>query len=70
MEKELQPHQLRVVDEQRELAIKIEALDKFIENEIYTSLPEEEQKDLVLQFMAMVDYRQVLDRRINRFYEQ
>ena len=67
-QKELEPHQQRVVDEKNELQKKHDALSDFIlENPIFTKLPEEEQRDLEKQFSIMGQYIDVLNRRISRF---
>ena len=67
-QKELQPHQQRVVDEKNELQKKHDALSDFIlENPIFLKLPEDEQRDLEKQFSIMGQYLDVLNRRISRF---
>ena len=67
---ELLPHQQRVVTEKDELEKKFKDLSVFIlENPIFVSLPDKEQEDLTLQQELMGKYKDVLNRRIARFYE-
>ena len=64
----IQPHQQRVVDEYNELVEKTSKLGAFIlDNPIYRSLEEDEQKDMKIQYDAMCVYTDALERRINRF---
>ena len=64
----LQPHQQRVVEEYNELVEKTSKLGAFIlDNPIYRSLEEDEQKDMKIQYDAMCIYTDALERRINRF---
>ena len=64
----LQPHQQRVVEEYKELKDKTTKLGAFIlDNPIYRSLEEDEQKDMKVQYDAMCVYTDALERRINRF---
>lgn len=68
MEKELLPHQQRIVDEKTELDLKIKNLQNFIEtNGIYETLIEPEKRDLKEQLSLMMHYSLILGRRINRF---
>lgn len=68
MDKQLQPHQQRVVDEFNELKDKTSKLGAFIlDNPIYLNLPSEEQKDMQTQYDAMCTYYDALERRISRF---
>ena len=68
MDKELQPHQQRVVDEHKELKDKTSKLGAFIlDNPIYLKLEEDEKEDLKTQYDAMCIYQDVLERRIKRF---
>ena len=67
-EKKLEAHQQRVVTEHDELKSKTTALGAFIlDNPIFLTLEEKEQKDMKLQYEAMCQYCDVLERRINRF---
>ena len=64
----MQPHKQRVVDEYNELVEKTSKLGAFIlDNPIYRSLEEDEQKDMKVQYDAMCVYTDALERRINRF---
>lgn len=64
----LQPHEERVINEVKELDIKITALDNFIENnEIYKKLSEDEQIRLIQQVRAMEYYFSILVERIENF---
>ena len=64
----MQPHQQKVVDEYNELVEKTSKLGAFIlDNPIYRSLEEDEQKDMKVQYDAMCVYTDALERRINRF---
>ena len=68
MEKQLEPHQQRVVDEQAELQIKINSLDAFInQHEVFMKLLSEERNDLKAQLLYMTEYNNILKNRINRF---
>ncbi|AKU43948.1 hypothetical protein CPT_Merlin302 [Citrobacter phage Merlin] len=63
------PHQHRVVQERDDLAVKIEALGTFIDNQnpVFKNLDIEDQFLLKQQLTIMVEYHRVLDARINRF---
>lgn len=62
------PHQQRVIDEAKELSIKLNALDVFIDtNPIFMGLDEKEQKRLLRQVTFMELYWGVLAERINNF---
>ncbi|WP_314058672.1 hypothetical protein [Empedobacter brevis] len=63
----LQPHQLRVVDEQLDLETKIVALEKFFETDTFKSLPDYEKELLMLQLEPMKDYNLILKSRIESF---
>lgn len=61
-------HQQRVIDEERELAIKISALDNFIsDNPIFKGLPAGDRVLLGLQKKYMIMYQSVLKQRIANF---
>lgn len=67
-EKELQPHQQRVVDERFELSEKSTKLNDFVgNNPLFEKLESDEQEDLKVQLDIMYQYIEVLDRRISRF---
>lgn len=68
MEKELQPHQQRAVEEYDQLAEKTKKLNNFImDNPIFLDLGKEEQVDLKIQYEAMCVYQDALNRRIEKF---
>lgn len=68
MDKQLQPHQQRVVDEFSEIKDKTSKLGAFIlDNPIYLQLSSEEQEDMQTQYDAMCIYCDALERRISRF---
>ncbi len=65
------PHQQRVVDEKRELDVKLDALRMFIfHNEVFNTLPAEDQQLLRDQRMVMSSYSHILCMRIDRFSSQ
>ena len=66
-EKQLQPHQQRVVEERTELIEKITKLHAFFNTEIFDSLQEKDQNLLEKQVQLMMNYSDVLLERINRF---
>ena len=58
-----------MINEHRELKEKVEKLDAFIgTNPIFITLSKEEQRDMRLQFRAMMIYLDVLTTRILRVY--
>jgi hypothetical protein len=64
----MKPHEQRVVDEFNELNTRIGKLDVFIhENDVFHTLPEEDQGLLTRQLDAMSEYADILGERINRF---
>jgi len=67
IEKQLQPHEQRVVDERTELIEKITKLHAFFKTEIFDNLQEEDQNLLEEQVQLMMNYSDVLLKRINRF---
>ena len=67
MNKELQPHQQRVVEERAELEDKLGKLQAFITGERFASVPDAEQGRLVLQHKLMESYALVLEQRIAAF---
>lgn len=66
----LQPHQTRVVDEHRELTVRLNKLSAFIQTDAFTALPEAERARLRCQAVLMTGYAEVLDQRIRAFIEQ
>ena len=68
IEKIMQPHQQRVVDEFTELEIKLDALNNFIDtNKMFPTLNSEEQERLRQQAYAMRLYSDILAERIAAF---
>lgn len=63
----MQPHELRVVEEQRELDEKIEKLATFVEGPIYRKMSEKSQSLLTQQYSAMRTYSEKLGERIALF---
>jgi hypothetical protein len=64
----MKPHQQRVLDEERELTARFEALDLFIEaHPVFRTLDQFEQARLRRQRTAMSLYRDVLLERICAF---
>lgn len=66
----MQPHQQRVVAELKDLTEKREKLGAFIAgagNNLFASVPDDEQRRLRRQFDIMVQYEGVLQERIDRF---
>lgn len=64
----MEQHQQRVVDEQKELDIKIKGLQRFIEGgDVFDKLPKAEREDMMKQLNHMRVYTSILTRRINRF---
>lgn len=67
MEKELLPHQQRVVDERQELETKICALSTFLEGVVFSTLSQDEQDRLIAQVYIMQAYSSILQSRIKNF---
>lgn len=67
MNKELQPHQQRVVAERTELEDRLGKLQAFITGEKFASIPDAEQGRLVLQHHIMIALALVLEQRIAAF---
>lgn len=63
----MKPHQERVVVEKEELDVKLNALDKFLQGDLFKSLSDCEQSRLRWQRMLMKSYSEVLHDRINYF---
>lgn len=64
MEKKLEDWQQRVVDEKKELDVKVEKITDLIMSKGYEKLPIEEKKLLLQQVMLMGAYLSVLEKRI------
>lgn len=63
----MEVHQLRVVNERFDLNEKIEKLTNFFDTETYQGLDHSEQRRLIKQQGIMIEYRDVLDSRIEAF---
>lgn len=61
------PFQQRVIDEERELAARLDKLCRFLETEQFNELPWVERDDLLAQARQMTEYRTTLRARISRF---
>jgi hypothetical protein len=65
--KTMQLHQQRVVDEKKELDVKLEKLSAFIQGPIFQTLKSDEQERLTRQSKLMDQYSGVLAERIEAF---
>ena len=65
--KELQPHEQRVVDEQKELQVKFDALFGFLKNGQPKFINDENWRLLNWQFNSMQIYNDILKQRISLF---
>ena len=63
----MQLHEIRVVEEQTDLAGKVERLEAFIGTPVYHGLSHAQQFLLRKQLLAMREYLDVLDARIALF---
>lgn len=64
----MEAHQLRVIEEHKDLNGKIDRLKTFIDEGIaFEALPSEEQKWLLMQLGVMMDYAGILRSRISQF---
>lgn len=63
----VEAHQQRVVDEKRELDVKLEKLVAFFDTETYQELDSEERYRLRRQANAMYSYSKILGERIAAF---
>ena len=65
---EYQPHQLRVIEEEAQLADRLTKLSEFFKSDFYNnSLPIEDQLRMRRQQSAMADYLAILQDRIQAF---
>jgi len=67
MTKQIQPHQQRVIDEEKELSDRIVKLQDFLLGKVYFTLPSDERARLREQTVHMIGYRNVLRERIAQF---
>lgn len=63
----LEPHQQRVIDERTELIDKITKLHNFFKTEIFGNLDDKDQDLLDQQVQKMMNYADILFKRINKF---
>jgi len=62
------PHQQRVVDEKKELELRIADLEHFVNyNDIFNSLSEMNQRLLLMQLKTMKTYCDIIGARISLF---
>ena len=61
------PHQQRVIEEQKELCLKVNNLHSFFQTPLYDSIDKDEQYRLGKQFIFMELYLGILNERINNF---
>lgn len=66
-QKGLQPHEVRVVEERKELMDKVTKLHTFMNSDFYKTLDEESKKNLEIQEGLMKNYADILLQRIERF---
>lgn len=64
---DLQPHQLRVIEERDALKVKVDALEKFLHSPVFRGVDFDEQVRLMFQHLFMSQYHMVLGERINAF---
>lgn len=65
--KDMQPHQLRVAEEQKELCVKIIKLGGFMASQAFGNLSMAECKRLRRQYAVMREYCDILRERIEAF---
>lgn len=65
--KELQPHQQRVIEERSDLVQKIGKLKSFMQGKLWDTLPTQEQELLEAQLRYMKKYSKILFLRIAAF---
>jgi hypothetical protein len=63
----MQPHQERVLAEKADLDDKAAKLLKFIDGDVYDTLPETDRELLEQQYLIMASYSAILGKRIARF---
>lgn len=63
----LQPHEMRVVSEKKELDSKLDKLTEFHKSETFAKLPADEQDRLTRQAVVMGQYSGILAERIAAF---
>jgi hypothetical protein len=63
----MEDYQERIIEETKELNVKVVALNKFLGSAKLSDLEDIEQDLLQAQYIAMRDYLDMLNRRIERF---
>jgi hypothetical protein len=63
----MKPHEERVLEEKRELDVKIDMLTNFFQTAVYTKLGSEERYRLDHQISYMRNYSMILGQRIQAF---
>jgi hypothetical protein len=63
----MKPHEERVLEEKRELDVKIDMLNGFFQTAVHTRLSRTEQCRLNQQIIIMEMYSRILDDRIQAF---
>ncbi len=63
----MQPHQERVIEEEKELSEKLNKLGEFIHGDVFHALPDEDKELLQDQDDHIRAYVNVLRKRIERF---
>lgn len=67
MTQKLQPHQIRVIEEQAELATRLEKLNAFLPTPVFANLDPTDKFLLKKQAEVMQTLSDILVQRINRF---
>lgn len=65
-----QPHEQRVIVENKELGEKVTALSKFLTSDSFEKLAVEDKELLKAQHKSMFEYWSILGQRIDRFIKQ
>jgi hypothetical protein len=60
-------YKTRVIEEEKELTLKIDSLYSFVESERFKELDVSEQGLLIEQRGFMIEYQEVLQKRISKF---
>ena len=63
----MKPHEQRVVEEKKELDIKLDKLTEFMKGDIYSTVSAYERSRLYRQYSIMREYSAVLAERIVHF---
>lgn len=61
------PHEMRVIEEKRELKLKLNKLEDFLESDLFETLDDLDKNLLSDQFRYMMLYDDILNRRISKF---